>query len=371
MVSTDRDPESEPAPADAPVPEWPMAAGPIDVRSIALTILAVLALAYTMALASSLLLPLTVALLANLALSPLVRALRRLHVAAPIGAALVVAGVVAGTLLALQLLAEPAAEWVERAPQSPRQIDRKLRPVKEPLERVSDATKRVEEVTQVEDETNQVSLRPPSLARTLVTQATDAVTAGAVILVLLYFLLAESETLLLKIVELMPRLPDKKRVVELVRRTEADISRYLLTISLVNLGLGCVIALVTHLFGLPNPLLWGALAGVLNFVPYLGAMVSATIIAAVSLLTFDEIGRVALVPALCWGISALEGAFLTPTLLGRRLLLSPVVVFTSLFTLGWLWGIPGALVAVPVLVVLKIACDQSARLRPLGVLMGR
>lgn len=358
---------AEPKPASPTL--W---TGPIDIRSVALTALLMLAVFHTMAVAASLLLPITLALLANLALSPLVRGLERLRIPAPVGAALVLAVVLGLVGLAVNLLAEPAAKWLDRAPASVREIDRKLRPVKEPLAQVMDATDRAEAVTKVErEEVAEVTVRAPSLAEKALSQATYALSAAAVVLVLLYFLLAGSDTFLRKIVHLLPRFTDKKRAIELVRRAENDISRYLLTITLVNLALGCIIALVTYLFGLPNPLLWGALACVLNFVPYLGAVVTAVVIAAVALLSFDDVARSLLVPLVCWGISAVEGAFVTPTLLGRRLLLSPVVVFVGLFVWGWLWGIAGALIAVPALVVLKITCDQTERLRPLGVLLGR
>jgi predicted PurR-regulated permease PerM len=122
---------------------------------------------------------------------------------------------------------------------------------------------------------------------------------------------------------------------------------------------------------MPYPALWGVLAGLLNFVPYLGPVVTAGVILIVSLLTFEELGRALVAPILYFAINFTEGSFVTPTVLGRRLTLNPVVVFVGLVFWGWLWGIPGALLAVPLLAVVKIFCDHIEPLSPLGEFLGR
>lgn len=349
----------------------PLFDGPVDVRSLALTGVLILAVFHTLVAARTLLLPVVLALLANLALSPLVRTLERVRIAPPVGAGLILAVLLGAAFGAFQLLAAPALEWSERAPVALRELETKLRVVKAPLERMSEASESVEEAALgPADATREVTVRPQSLAQTLVTEATYAMSSAAAMLVLLYFLLAGSDAFLRKVVELLPTFSDKKRAVQIVRQTEGDISRYLLTITLINTLLGCAVAAATWLYGLPNPLLWGALSALLNFIPYLGAILTAAVIGAVSLLTFDDPWYALAVPATCWGLSAFEGSFMTPSVLGRQLVLSPVVLFLGLLVWGWLWGVAGALIAVPVLMVLKIACDRSERLRWLGVLLG-
>lgn len=349
---------------------FPLLDGPINVRSLALMGVLLLLVLHTLVAARTLLLPVVLALLANLALSPLIRTLERARIAPPLGAALILAVVMGAAFGAFQLLAAPALEWSDRAPLALRELETKLRVVKAPLEKMGEATESVEQVARGErDAVREVTVRPASLAQTLFTQATYAVSSAAAMLVLLYFLLAGSDGFLRKIVELLPTFSDKKRAVQLMRQTEGEISRYLLTITLINALLGCSVAAVTWLYGLPNPLLWGALSALLNFVPYLGAIITAAVIGAVSLLTFNDPWFALAVPATCWAVSAFEGSFVTPSVLGRQLVLSPVAILLGLLVWGWLWGVAGVLIAVPVLMVTKIACDRSERLRWLGVLL--
>jgi predicted PurR-regulated permease PerM len=152
---------------------------------------------------------------------------------------------------------------------------------------------------------------------------------------------------------------------------EEHISKYLVTMTLINVGLGVAVGGAMRLADMPNPVLWGVTAAVLNFVPYLGPVVTLGMIALVSLLTFEDLGRAFVAPGLYLGLNALEGYLVTPMLLGRRLLLNPVVIFLGIIFWGWLWGIPGALLAVPILVTFKIFCDHIGPLSPIGECLGR
>ena len=196
--------------------------------------------------------------------------------------------------------------------------------------------------------------------------STQSVLAGAVVmLILLYFLLASGDLFLRKLVRVLPKLSDKKRAIEIARQTERHVSTYLATVTLINMGLGLAVALAMKLVGMPNPVLWGVTAGLLNYIPYLGPIVTAGVLTLVAVLSFDELGRALIVPALYMVINGLEGYLVTPTLLGRRLTLNPVVIFTGLIFWGWLWGIPGALLAVPILATFKIFCDHIPPLAPI------
>lgn len=189
-------------------------------------------------------------------------------------------------------------------------------------------------------------------------------------LVLTYFLLASGDTLINNVLRILPLMREKRNVVELVYAIERAISSYLLTVSAVNLGLGTAVALVMWFTGMPNPLLWGAMAALFNFVPFVGALVGVMVIFFVSVLTFDSLSYAMLAPALFWGLTVIEGNIVTPHLLGRSMSLNPIVVFIGLAFWGWMWGIGGALLAVPILAIIKVTCDQFERTRPLATLIG-
>ncbi|MGH7358694.1 MAG: AI-2E family transporter, partial [Candidatus Rokuibacteriota bacterium] len=157
----------------------------------------------------------------------------------------------------------------------------------------------------------------------------------------------------------------------IARDMEEHISKYLVTMTLINVGLGAAVGGAMRLADMPNPVLWGVTAAVLNFVPYLGPVVTLGMIALVSLLTFEGLDRALVAPALYLGLNALEGYLVTPMLLGRRLLLNPVVIFMGIIFWGWLWGIPGALLAVPIMATFKIFCDHIGPLSPIGEFLGR
>ena len=188
--------------------------------------------------------------------------------------------------------------------------------------------------------------------------------------VLLYFLLAVGDLFLEKLIKVLPQLGDKKKAVAIVRETEASISTYLFTVTLVNLGLGLVVALVMHLVGMPNPLLWGALAGLAEFVPYLGATVMLIMLSLAGLVTFPQLGHAMLVPGAYLAVNLVQANFVTPTVLGRRLTLNPVAILLGLVFWWWLWGVGGAFIAVPILATFKIFCDHIEALAPIGEFLG-
>lgn len=351
--------------------------GPLDVRSIALTGILILLVFYSLYFAREFVMPVVLAFLLTFLLAPVVRALRRVGVPETIGAALVILAFLSGVGYGVYSLSGPARDWIERAPEGMRRVERRVRDLQRPVTEVREAAEQVQE--QVEEMAGQGRRQRPTEVQLegetltgLVFTTTQAFLAGAVVtVILLYFLLASGDLFLRKLVRVLPRLRDKKAAIEIARDMEDHVSTYLVTMTLINLGLGLAVGAAMRLAGMPNPVLWGAAAAVMNFVPYLGPLVTLVMIALVSLLTFENLGRAIVAPALYLGLNALEGYVVTPMLLGRRLLLNPVVIFLGIIFWGWLWGIPGALLAVPILVSFKIFCDHIEPLSPIGEFLGR
>jgi len=153
-----------------------------------------------------------------------------------------------------------------------------------------------------------------------------------------------------------------RQAVDISQQVEEDISAYLVTITAMNAAVGVATALAMYFCGLGDPLLWGATAFLLNYIPILGPLFGTVIFLLAGMLSFDSLWWALLPPALYFGLHLLEGETLTPMLLARRFTLNPVLVILSLVFWFWMWGVPGAILAVPLLAILKIICD---RLRPL------
>ncbi|HSK77036.1 MAG TPA: AI-2E family transporter [Thermoanaerobaculia bacterium] len=347
--------------------------GPFGIRSLALTGLFVLAAFYTLYFARSFILPIVLALLLNFLLSPVVRALKKIRIPEALGAGLVLFAVLGGVAWGVSELAGPAYEWAQEAPRSLRRLEGRLRDFKEPVQTMSKATEQVEKIAQVGETGRQpqrIEVQTESLGERMFSQATEIIAGGLVMIVLLFFLLASGDMFLRKMIKVLPSLSDKKRAVEIARQIESDISAYLTTVTAINLVLGLAVWGIMTLLKVPNPLLWGVLAMLTNYIPYLGAIVMIGILAMVGFLTFDDLGQALLVPGSFVALNILESYVLTPLVLGRRLTLNPVVIFLGLTFWGWLWGITGAILAVPIMVVLKIFCDHSEPLAPIGEFLG-
>ncbi len=323
--------------------------------------------------AQGFLVPVTVALLLAFFLRPLVLALGRIGFPEMMGAAVVLLLTLGSIGYGSYRLSGPAAEWLQSAPEKLGRFEQRIRGFKEPVAKMSEATKEVEKITDLDGDSGPppVSLKRNRLSDSLFSGTRKLAAKGLVTAILLFFLLAYGDHFLRKLVHVLPRLRDKKRAVEVARDIRRRISSYLFTFSLINLGLALAVGGAMALLGLPNPFLWGALAGVLNFVPYLGPLVTVSVISVVSVLTFDSIGRALPAPLVYLALNTVESTLVTPFLVGRMLTLNPLAIFLSLTFWGWLWGIPGALLAVPLLVVFKILCEQIEPLQPLGEFLGR
>lgn len=352
---------------DAPPPDQSPRAVP---SSRALVVLAVLAVLYTLHLAAALLLPILISLLLALVLSPLVQCLRRLRLPRALAAGLVTTALVAGVAWGVEMLAAPAADWLERAPQSLRQLERKLRPMKEPVEQVKRATEQMEKLAGSEDSPRTVRVRTFDLGSVFVSGAGMLAAQIVVVVFLLFFLLASGGRLARCAARLPRDRPRRRRLFVVARRIKHDVASYFGIITVINLALGLAAGLGLWALGMPNPALWGALAALLNYIPYAGAFTAIAVVGVVGLLSFPGILQGLLPAGLIVLLHVLEANLVTPLLIGRRLTLPPLMVFLSLTVWTWMWGIAGAVLAVPLLIILKVAADHHEALRPLAPFLG-
>jgi predicted PurR-regulated permease PerM len=344
----------------------------VEVRSVAITGLFVLAVLYTLFFARAFLLPIVIAVLLDFLLSPVIRALKRVRIPEPLGAAVVILALLGGLGGAGYTLADPAREWVRKAPQSLATVQRRLSELRRPVEQMTRTAEQVEAATEVGNSgPREVVVRGPRLSERLFGSTQSLLTGAVETVILLYFLLAVGDLFLQKLIKVLPLLRDKKKAVAIARETEASISTYLLTVAVVNLGLGVAVMLVMLLLKMPNALLWGTLAALAEFIPYLGATVMVGLLALAGLAVFPDVGHALLVPGAYLAVNLVQANFISPTVLGRRLTLNPVAILVGLVFWWWIWGVGGAFIAVPLLATFKIVCDHIESLAPIGEFLGK
>lgn len=337
--------------------------------STAIRGLFLLAIFYTLFLTRSLLLPVVLATLLTYLLAPLVRIGAKAHVPRLLSSAIIVLGLLAALGYGFSSLVEPAAGWLEKAPVSFELLQKKIRPLKDPVKKVTAASAEIEKITQVEADGPTVKVKEKPMLNNLLA-ATPAFLASLVTtIILLFFLLSYEDHLLRNVIRVMPTLHDKHRAISIARDINHHVSRYLFTITVINIGLGICVAIAMYLIGLPNPMLWGVMAAVLNFVPYIGALTGMVVMALAAILSYDSIGWAMVFPATYFALTTIEGNFVTPMVLGRSFTMSPIFVIFGVLFWTWLWGIPGTLLAVPILVTFQIFCTHIVKLHPFRDLM--
>ncbi len=339
---------------------------PFDVRSIALTGLFVLAVFYTIYFMRSILLPIVLALLISYLLRPIVRGLAQIKIPLPVSAALLLIGFFGLIGYGISVLAVPTAEWLEKAPTGFAELQRKLLPVKKSVAQVTQATGEIEKLASTNAQTKGVELKRRPIAEVLFMRTPEFIASAVLSLILLYFLLVYDQAFIAKLVKLLPTLSDKKAAVGIAHDIEAQISRYLFTVTAINVCLGVAVGTAVGLLGLRNPVMWGVMAALLNFVPYLGALTGIICMTIGAALSFDSLGYAFVFPAVYLSFGVLEGSFITPWIMGRSLTLNPVIILLSLTFWGWMWGIVGIILAVPILAAFKILCAHIKPMEPLA-----
>lgn len=322
--------------------------------------------------AKMVLLPLIIGMLLALTLSPLLRGGVRMGLPAPLVAVMLVLGIGGGLALGIYTLSGPASEIVDQAPGIGDRLKHKLRGFYESLEFAKTTAKEVEELAEGDaaGEPQEVVVKQPGILNAAISSVTDMGLSIALALVLALFILSSDGMFHRRLAYALRGGVGEANALKILRDIERRISHYLLTVTMINLCLGASIATVFWLIGMPAPIFWGVLACALNFLPFIGAVIGAALAGAISIVTFPTLGEGLMAPGLYLLLTGLEGQILTPLILGRRMEVNTIVVFAAVIFWGWLWGMAGALLAVPILVVIKVICDNVDGCQGLGDMIG-
>ena len=359
-MTADTPPAAEPQPAPAPAaPTSAPSQRPRPRAPLSLVVLAVLAVGYTLWITQDVVLPVLLAMFFALVGNPIIRVLQRLHVPRFLGALAVLCGGLALAVLLAQQLVQPAGEWIREAPRELRSLAPKVQKLIKP---VQEANKAAENIARAAGGEN--TARPAQVVKTEVNDpyrsltATPMLVASILAVVLLtFFFMVFGQDLQRKAIALLPDRQKKKLTVEILQAIETEVSRYVLTISIINAVVGLVFAAALHLLlGVPidEALLWGTMAALLNFAPYVGPLIGIVAMLLMGFASYDAPLQALAPAAIYLGLHTLEGQIVTPIVLGRTMAISPLVLILGLMVFGSLWGIVGLLLAVPLLVCVKI-----------------
>lgn len=351
---------------------------------VALYCVTLLAVLYTLHYTRSLLMPVVVALFVSLLLSPLVSWFRSRHIPRPISSVLLLALLVGPFVFLSIELAEPAQKWMGKLPELTTQFTENLTDISEtlspevppaveplPERETGFSFSRFFQGEEVDAVTPEVEPPPESALVTgvkeggveillsILSGAPAIVAQWGVWLILVLFLLIYGPGFYDNFINLFPLIRNKRRAVVLVGRLRQELSRYILTVTIINAGLGLVTGIALWLLGVEDAILWGALVGVLNYAPFVGPFIAMCILCVAGVAQYG-LNLAALIPvSVFFAINLLESQFVTPTVLGQHMRLNPLILILWLLIWGWLWGPVGVLIAVPLLVGLKLVASQS------------
>jgi len=323
---------------------------------------------YALYFARDFVMPVVLAFLLSLMLRPIVRFLKKRGIPEGLSATLLVVLAVIAVAGAGYFLSGPIVKLANDAPQIGRRVTERLSELRHPFEKFMAVSEEVEKVTQTtqEPDVQRVVVAQPGIVSQAAGNLLSASTTAAITFVLSLFLLASGTMFYEKIIQSFTRLSEKKRALRMVFDVEREISRYLLTVAIINAGLGVAIGLGLWALGMPTPAVFGMAAAALNFLPYIGAFANIVLVACISLITFDTLSYALLAPLFVILCNVTEGQFVTPLVVGRRLEINAVAIFIAVAFWSWLWGFVGALIAVPLLVIFKVFCDHFDSWRHVG-----
>lgn len=340
---------------------------PTDPKTIFLGGLFGLAVLAACSVAQAIIVPVVMAIFLKLLLQPLIRLLARWRVPRPL-AALAGLFLLATALLGLGVaLSVPAASWGKTIQDGFPRLEQRLKPLQGPISGLQEL------LTKAQQAAGGAGKNPQPIAierigvLDLVFSGTRAALEGLITTgIVLFFMMLQGDTFLRRGIEILPNFEHKRRAVEISQQVESDISTYLFTIIGMNAMVGLAVGVAMWLCGMGDPVLFGALAFILNFVPILGPLTGIALFVVAGFMRFDAIGPALLPGAVYLAIHVLEGELVTPSLLARRFTLNPVAVILSLVFWYWIWGVPGAVLAMPMLAITKIICDRIRPLKAFG-----
>lgn len=335
--------------------------------STSLQVLLALGILYTLYLAHEIILPIVLAFMVSLLLSPLVvKAHKKWHLPRPVSALslLLVLVLLLGALVTS--IAAPALEWVEKAPQSISRVLVGESELRSQLDKLTESARQVEESMEEfsEEKAQTVILQTDSWRNQLVSNAQKTLVGLALALALTYFFLVSGDRLIFNWVRQVSR-NRRRTLLNIVRASQQQMARYLGVITLTNTSVGLIMGLFCWLIGLPTPVLWGVVAGLARFIPYLGVMTAAGLLAVVSVTHFDSLGWMLVAPLFYLSLTGFVGALVEPYVHGLRMAINPIIIFLSIFFWGWLWGPVGFFLAVPLMTVIQVVLSQIPSLKPI------
>ncbi|MFL5280757.1 MAG: AI-2E family transporter [Rhodopila sp.] len=344
---------------------------PTDPKTIFLGGLFFFAVLTILYVASEIVLPLVLAIVLKLLLQPIVRFLEGIHIPRAIGAILTVLLVLAVFGGMISMLAGPATAWAGKLPEAIPKLQEGFGFLKQPIATIQDMMRQLDSLAggQPAPPAPAPAVKSMNLVGAVFSSTAAATSELLTTLLVLFYLLSSGEIFLRRLVEILPRFKDKRQAVELSADIERNVSIYLLTVTCINALVGCATGCVMWLCGVANPLLWGAVAFVVNFVPILGPTVGIVIFLMAGILSLGVTWWALLPVGLYVCIHIIEGEITTPMVLARRFTINPVAVILALIFWYWMWGIVGAILAVPVLAITKIVCDDLRPLRAIGHLL--
>jgi predicted PurR-regulated permease PerM len=359
--------EQEPAP---PPPAPPAPNG--RVRTAGILIVTSVAACFALYFGRAFFVPIVFAILFNALLRPLVRGLEKMRLPTPAGAAIVTLGLLLAVTVLGFALAGPVNRWIKDAPQQLGTAESKLKRLLKPMQQVSDVVKQVEQATKTPSSGPAPAPvpEPAGLAANLLGNTWAFFTGAVEVIVLLYLLLAAGDLFVTKLLKVIPYWPDKKAAAQVVHESQSVVMRYMVVNAFINAGQGVVVGLVLWWLGIPSPVLWAFLTFVLEFVPYLGAAIMITMLSVVAFAPFEDVSRILMVPGSYLLITTLQNNIISPYAYGQHLKLNPVAVLIGVLFWWFLWGIPGAFLAVPIIAACKIAAEQTQTLKPVGEFLG-
>ena len=309
--------------------------------------------------------PIISAVILALTFSPVRRVLGRFGIPSSVAAGIIITSLMVVTGVIFYFLSEALQDYMGDAPRLADEVRRELSGLFGSIEPMLEAGDQIDELTNP-GKAEGIALQEPGFV-SVMASATPAVLSQMVIaLTLSFFLIASGDMFYEKLVQVMPKLKDKRRALAAAITIEKQLSTYLFTISVINATLGVLIGLSMWLLGMPNPLIFGLGAFLLNYIPYIGSIGGITVTLLTGLITFDGTFQALLPAFVYWFINTLEGQFITPVLVGRRLKLNAVVVFISFALWAWVWSFMGMLLSTPLLLMTKVVCDNVEGLESVG-----